>query len=375
MKKVFYFGRNHKEYDSLRLELFKRFQFYMGDDPARLLNHLDIHSPQIVVFDATEFSDVCISLLPSILGHPVKPVLILTGCNIPQMIMVHALKSGVLDIMPTPIDPIAFRNRIMNHFLLESESGELLPGVHPAASRIIGETPSLVSLKSKISLLSQSREPVVISGESGTGRALFARVIHDAGEGSARPFIRLNGGRLWESLTGDFFQQDPFTVPRNLERPLNIAEITGSGTLFIENLEEMPRDQQYSLLRLLEEGTLISRITGEKIPFQGRILCSCGMEMKKGVETGLFRQELFTRLNVLAIAMPPLRTRELDIALISAAFIGRQGKKTGLSPDGLSKLTAHNWPGNVRELEKVLKRALVFAGKVGVLSANSIDLN
>lgn len=381
MTKIFYCGQNFKEYEALRLALYHRFQFFMGEDSGDLLQGLERYSPQIVLLEAGENTERTATLMTTLMKHPSNPGLVLTGQTIPATLMVEGLKNGVLDILPTPVDPERLKTLVVSFLLSRESSQELLSKLHPAVDVIIGESPAIVNIKGRLPLAARNREPVLITGAGGTGRALVARVLHDIGSGAAResrPFIRVNGGGLQASVTDDFFGQAPaavFSRTGGESITLGLGEVTGSGTLFVENLEEMPRDQQYSLFRLLEDGVFYSKITGKKESFGGKIICSCRDDVIRSVESGLVRKELYLRLSPLQFCLPPLNQRKSDIPLLVSGYLRRCKSTVVLTPDALTLLDQYDWPGNIRELEKILKRALALAGTESVISGRAIDFS
>lgn len=358
MKKILYFGQDYRDFETLRLGLYHKFQFFHGNDPERLISQIDCHAPSIVLFDPSGSGEKFLVLLRAVISHPLKPALILTGKSLSGDMMASALKAGILDIMPAPIDSGQFLAKITNYLLLGETEMDLLQGIPSRAQCLIGETPAIIALKGKIAQLARTKEPLLISGESGTGRALLARVIHDCGEGSSRPFLRVTGGSPMIFSSGD--------VP-------SLLECVGSGTLFIENLEELGLEAQYLLLRLLEDGVFTSRKWGTSHPFSGRVIGSTAFSLAELVAKGAFRRELLLRLETWAVQLPPLRNRKSDVPLIAAAFLKKKGYGGSLSPESLNYLMAYSWPGNIRELEKILSRAIHLAGSSPVIPPELVN--
>lgn len=220
---------------------------------------------------------------------------------------------------------------------------------------------------------------VLITGESGTGKELVARGIHGESPRRDKPFLAINCGSIPENLLeSEFFgsMRGAFTGADQDRKGL--FEQADGGTLFLDEIGELPLGMQVKLLRVLQERT-IRRIGGSReIPVNVRILCATARDLAREVQAGRFREDLYFRLNVVEIHLPPLRERVEDIPLLAEYFLHKVNTASGLevkgiSPSAVSRLVAHPWPGNVRELENVIERAAILAEKKVILPENLPD--
>ncbi len=232
---------------------------------------------------------------------------------------------------------------------------------------IIGNSKELVEAKRLALTAARSSSNVLIVGESGTGKELFAQAIHNASGRMQGPFIAVNCGAIpRELIESEFFgyEEGAFTGARQGGRPGKFEMATG-GTLFFDEIGEMPLDMQVKLLRVLQEKE-VTRVGGNKtIPVDVRVIAATNKDLNKGMKEGTFRKDLFWRLNVLTIPLPPLIQRTGDIPILAANFLEKFSKdhnvKYTLDPKTLEILLSYSWPGNVRELENALERAVNFA--------------
>jgi two-component system, NtrC family, response regulator GlrR len=232
--------------------------------------------------------------------------------------------------------------------------------------KIVGQSPVLLKELEKIPLMCKNDAVVLISGESGTGKELFARAIHYLGPRSGKPFVPVNCGAIPTDLVeNELFghEQGAFTGASTSRKGL-IEEADG-GTLFLDEIDCLPLQMQSKLLRLLQENEYRPLGSPKMRKANLRVISATNVDLRKAMNRGRFRKDLFYRLNVIPIVIPPLRDRKEDIPLLAdhclAKFMSNsnvQFKK--LTPEALEKLVLYNWPGNVRELEHVLESAAVL---------------
>jgi DNA-binding NtrC family response regulator len=210
---------------------------------------------------------------------------------------------------------------------------------------------------------------VLISGESGTGKELAARAIHSMSSRSAGPFVAVNCAALPETLMeSELFGHEKGAFTGAVERRMGCFEQANNGTLLLDEIGEMPIGTQAKLLRVIEESK-VRRLGGRAdIPISVRVLAATNRSPEKAVKDNLLREDLYYRLNVFHLVLPPLRERKQDIPAIASAMIRDLNRKhecrvTHLSPDVLASLTAASWPGNVRELRNTVERAVIMAGE------------
>ena len=234
-------------------------------------------------------------------------------------------------------------------------------------SDIIGASTKLQEAVRMASLAAASFSNVLLQGESGTGKELFAQAIHHHSARSDGPFVAVNCGAIpRELISSELFgyEEGAFTGARRGGRPGKF-ELAAGGTLFLDEIADMPLEQQVALLRVLQEKRLV-RIGGERIiPADARVICATNKNLQKEVERGIFRQDLYYRLNVISITVPPLRERGDDIILLFRHIVDKMGRESGRSfsidPSVLDYLRCYHWPGNVRELYNVAERAISLA--------------
>ncbi len=231
---------------------------------------------------------------------------------------------------------------------------------------IIGQSPAFRRVMEMMQLAAPSTATILLLGESGTGKELFARAVHENSARAKEPFIPINCGAIPDSLLeSELFGYEKGAFTGAIARKEGRFERASGGTLFLDEVGELTPSVQVKLLRVLQEGE-IERLGGSgPIPVDVRIVAGTNRDLKKRVEEGLFREDLFYRLNVVPITLPPLRERRDDIPLLADHFLRRYAIKNqkpmaGFSPAAREKLEAHAWPGNIRELENVIERAVVL---------------
>jgi two-component system, NtrC family, response regulator AtoC len=236
----------------------------------------------------------------------------------------------------------------------------------PQESVIFGSAPAMREIRERIDRILACDLPVLIQGESGTGKEVLARFLHTRSSRSEAPFVKLNcaavpPGLLESELFG--YRKGSFTGARE-DRP-GLIEIAAGGTLFFDEIGELQRDLQGKLLRLLEDGSFARIGDAEQRTAGIRVICATNVDLRRAVESGAFREDLFYRIDVLTIRLAALRDRKDDIPQLCAHFLERLSRKFGrqapaLDPRILTLLTQWNWPGNLRELENWVARAIIL---------------
>jgi PAS domain S-box-containing protein len=239
-------------------------------------------------------------------------------------------------------------------------------------SDLIGNNPAFLAAKSLAERISGSQSAVLLLGESGTGKELFAHAIHNNSTRAAFPFVPINCASIPEHLLESelFGYEDGAFTGAKRGGKKGLFQIANYGTIFLDEVGDMPLSMQSKLLRVLQEKE-IQRIGGQNtIPIDVRVIAATHRDLEKMVEEGKFRQDLYYRLNVIKIEIPPLRKRKEDIRLIAANLLKKLERKfhrrgIELSAEVIERLQQHTWPGNIRELENVLERAInVLDGKI-----------
>ncbi len=282
---------------------------------------------------------------------------------------VAALKAGATDYLIKPFDPAELIHKIRTLVAGQKRDDLIEAGARTATVGVslVGESPAVKQLKNMIARVAPQPVTVLITGESGTGKEVVAREIHAQSQHSGEPFIAVNiGGIHAELMESELFGHEKGAFTGADSRKLGLFELAGSGTLFLDEIGEMPLPLQVKLLRVLQERK-IRRLGGSRdIPVDARIISATNRDIDALVREGKFRDDLFYRLNVVRIDVPPLRARSGDIPLLAGYLLERIAAQMGkprkeLAPSALEALSAYPFPGNIRELENVLERAMIYA--------------
>ncbi len=311
-----------------------------------------------------------IEFLEKILSvDPDMPVILMTAfAEVDQA--VNAMKKGALDHIQKPFDnedvKAAVKRGVEKRQLVRSIR-RLDTGLGNLWGNIIGESDPMKRVFSIMKRVSDTPTTVLVTGESGTGKELIARGLHQASSRSNAPFVSLNCAAIPENLLeSELFGHEKGSFTGAIGLKEGKFEYADGGTLFLDEVGEMPLNIQVKLLRVLQEQEF-QRVGGNKeIKVNVRLVAATNKDLKEEVELGRFRGDLFFRLNVVNIKVPPLRERRSDIPFLVAHFVSKYSQKLGrnireVSPDAMKSLYSYNWPGNVRELENVIESALVMS--------------
>jgi Nif-specific regulatory protein len=269
------------------------------------------------------------------------------------------------------ITAVAIENA--RHFeWLQSENERLLADVN-IEHNMVGESPSMKQVYQFISKVAPTDSTVLISGESGTGKELAARAIHQNSKRAKLPFMAVNCAALAETLLeSELFGHEKGAFTGAIATRKGRLEVADGGTVFLDEIGELSQALQVKLLRVLQEREF-ERVGGTKtIKVDIRLLAATNKDLEQAIAAGTFRQDLFYRLNVVELAMPPLRERPEDISLLANYFASKHGEKCnrrvlGVSPEAQARLLSYEWPGNVRELENAIERAVVLGATDHIL--------
>ena len=282
---------------------------------------------------------------------------------------VQAMALGALDFVekPFPLSALEVKlKKALERLSIQAENKLLKDELDQRYGNLIGGSPPMKKVFELIGKVAEASTPVLILGESGTGKELVAREIHRRSPRGSGPFVTVNCAALAEGvLESELFghEKGSFTGATALKR--GKFELAHQGTLFLDEVGEIPLATQVKLLRFLQEKEL-ERVGGSKvIKVDVRVVCATNRVLKQSIEEGQFREDLFYRINVITIDLPPLRERREDIGLLVDALLARHAQSSGLegtvTEEAMGLLQMYEWPGNVRELENVLERALVLA--------------
>jgi two-component system response regulator PilR (NtrC family) len=294
-------------------------------------------------------------------NHPALPVAVITAHGSMEA-AIRALKNGAFDFVSKPIDLQILRNLVNTALRLERQAFEDRRSRHI----LLGDSPALRDIRSKIVKLARSQAPIFIGGESGTGKELVARLIHAKSPRTEKPFLAVNCGAIpQELMESEFFGHKKGSFTGAISDKQGLFQAAEGGTLFLDEVADLPLNLQVKLLRVIQEKSI--RPVGEQreIPVDVRILSATHRNLSDLVRKGEFRQDLFYRINVIELLVPPLRERRSDIPLLiehvlsKLVHTGAKGK-AHLDDQALAALRNYPFPGNVRELENILERAVAL---------------
>ncbi|GAB3026041.1 MULTISPECIES: sigma-54 dependent transcriptional regulator [Oleiagrimonas] len=298
--------------------------------------------------------------------HPDMPVAMITAYgNVDAA--VNALKAGAFDFVSKPVDIKVLRNLVQTALRLSEERRNSEESEEaPIGSRLIGSSSAMQQVRTTIGKLARSQAPVYISGESGTGKELAARLIHEQGPRAGAPFVPVNCGAIpSELMESEFFGHMKGSFTGAHADKEGLFQAAHGGTLFLDEVAELPLHMQVKLLRVIQEKA-VRPIGGRgEVTVDVRILSATHKNLAELVEQGHFRQDLFYRINVIELQIPPLRDRGDDVRELADVILERLSRENGESPVSLSEdafaaLHTYTFPGNVRELENILERALAM---------------
>jgi two-component system, NtrC family, response regulator AtoC len=293
---------------------------------------------------------------------------------------VNALKTGAVDYLIKPFDPDELIHKIRAAVSNRRREDQIEAGSRTAApgTRFLGECEAARALRRAIEKIARTDTTVLITGESGAGKEVVAREIHALSPRAEEPFVAVNIGAVHENLMeSELFGHEKGAFTGADARKSGLFELTGAGTLFMDEIGEMPLPLQVKLLRVLQERK-IRRLGGIRdIPVGARILSATNKDIEALVREGRFREDLYYRLNVVRVEVPPLRERREDIPLLAGFLLEklrvRMNKgETRLGASAIDALMGYSFPGNVRELENILERALIY-GEDDEILASDLD--
>jgi two-component system response regulator PilR (NtrC family) len=294
--------------------------------------------------------------------YPETPVAMITAHgNVDAA--VTALKAGAFDFVSKPVD-ISMLRRLVQTALRLSEEKQA-PRETPGSSRMLGDSSAIQELRTTISKLARSQAPVYISGESGVGKELVARLIHEQSPRGSGAFVPVNCGAIpSELMESEFFGHKKGSFTGAQADKDGLFQTASGGTLFLDEVAELPVHMQVKLLRVIQEKAVRPIGGRSEVPIDVRILSATHKNLGKLVETNHFRQDLYYRINVIELRVPPLRERKQDVPKLAGRVLERlaaNGESPArLTPEALSALLAYPFPGNVRELENILERAVAL---------------
>jgi DNA-binding NtrC family response regulator len=296
---------------------------------------------------------------------PGTPVIIVTGFGELEK-AVEAVREGAFDFVSKPFNITELKG-LVERALQKAPASTPQPADRDSMPpALLGRTPAMTGVYKQIAHAASADAPVLIIGESGTGKELVARAIHQHGNRSSRPFVPINCGALTETLLeSELFGHVKGSFTGAVADAKGVFQTAHTGTVFLDEVGEMSPALQVKLLRVLQEGEVRPVGSSRAIRTDVRIVAATNVDVERAVAEGKFRQDLFYRLGVVIITLPPLRERREDIPLLIERFLkaasAKAMKQVDLTPAAVEALASYHWPGNVRELENMIERLVVFS--------------
>ncbi len=362
--------KNHREGLVLLLQAHK----YEVDqaDGAKPAMELIYHNHYDLVITDFKMQDVDgMELVKMIIDYdPLQKVIMITGFSSIEH-AVEAIHLGAIDYIPKPVDPVKLKQIIERLLLTPAiKKNEVVPERFVHFGEIIGKSRPIKNVVKKINEIANIDVPVLVYGESGTGKELVAHAIHSASSRKDAPFIAINTGAIPKDLiSSELFGHMKGAFTGAVDNKKGKFEEANSGTLFLDEISSMSEQVQISLLRVLENNK-IDRVGGAKeIDIDVRIVAATNENMEDMIAAGKFREDLYYRLNVYNIELPPLRDRNDDIPLINNYFLDKFNQKygkniTAIDDEATGILQQYSWPGNIRELRNILLRSMISAKEI-----------
>jgi DNA-binding NtrC family response regulator len=361
----------------------QRFEVASAGTLAAARDHLNRDNFDLIFMDMRLPDGESIELLKELQSRPQRPLaVVMTGFGSVES-AVECMKNGSFDylIKPFSMEQIEVTLRKAQDFnqllkvntLLSQESDD-------GESELLGRSPAMESLRSLIRKVARTQATVLIQGESGTGKELVARAFYRESPRANAPFIKVNCAAIPENLIeSEFFGHEKGSFTGAMTKREGRFELAHGGTILLDEISEISPAVQAKLLRVLQEREL-ERVGGSRtIKVDVRVIATTNRDLEQSVAKKEFRQDLFFRLNVVPVFVPPLREHREDIALLATEFMRRLGRKHGVHTKGftdaaLRVLNEHAWPGNVRELQNVVERAVIMCGDNGMLEPEHLGL-
>ncbi len=359
------------------------FRVSTAGDGNRALQILEDDSVDIVLADVMMPGMTGLDLLERIKEvSPATEVIIMTAFGTVAT-AVQAMRLGAYDYLTKPFNNEEFSlllERLVGKLDLENENLVLREQLRKGGyARLLGNSPPMLKLFKLISKVSQNHYPVLIQGESGTGKELVARSIHEAGPLATKPFLPIDCGSLVPTLIeSELFGYVRGAFTGAVRSKEGLLEAAGGGTVFLDEIGEMPVDLQSKFLRALQEKEVRPVGSNRRVKIEARIIAATNRDLDQAIQHGGFRKDLYFRLAVVSMRLPPLRERRSDIPLLVNHMIDKYkpaGKpRMAVSEEAMNRLMAYDWPGNVRELENCIERAVAL-GSGPVLQSGDLTTN
>ena len=339
-------------------------------DGAEALVAVERRPPDLVLSDIRMPGLDGLTLLKELKAREIPSEVMLMTAHASAQTAVEAMRAGAYDYIVKPFDndEVLMRvQRLMESKALAQENATLkdeLASSSFALDRVVGRSEALRAVLQMAEKVAHSDATVLLRGESGTGKEVIAECVHYASARAARSFVRINCGALAENLLeSELFGHEKGAFTGATSRRIGIFEAADGGTILLDEVGEMPPNLQVKLLRILENHTFSRLGSLQEIKVNVRVIAATNRDLEEAMHEGVFREDLFYRLNVFPIEVPPLRARREDIVPLGEHFLKEQGRTLAeLSSAARERLEGYRWPGNVRELRNVIERACILSG-------------
>ena len=353
--------------ESLRMLLKSEGDVTIAGDADSALREVTLATPDLVLLDLVMPGRSGLELLAELSERGIRaPVIVLTATNTVNA-AVEAMKRGASDFITKPFELDALRIKVRNLLEkreLEEEVERLRDEVDDRQQfgGMTGRSDVMRAIFRNVERIAKSEATVLVSGESGTGKELVARAIHDHSGRAGGAFVAVNCGAIpRELIESELFGHEKGAFTGATDRRIGRIESANGGTLFLDEIGDLDPAVQVKLLRALQERTFERVGSSTTITVDVRIVTATNRDLAKEVAAGNFREDLYYRVNVVPVQLPPLRERREDIRLLAQTFLERSGTEKKLTPAALGSLEGYNWPGNVRELENAIEHGLALS--------------
>ena len=355
------------------------FKVYTSDSPRAALRQMEVQPVDVVLLDVRQSTEGGMDLLAKFKEiHPQTEVIMLSGQATVDSV-VTAMKSGACDFIRKPFKPEELRT------LLTRAAGRLRNSLedrivreqlqsHPGYKTLLGAAAEMQKLYRIIAKVATSKHPVLVQGESGTGKEMVARTIHADGPLHERSFVVVDCAHAAPGMLEAELFGPVKAVNGGVRGKEPLPALACGGTVLLDEIGEMPLDLQARLFRAFQEKEFHPQGSTKSIPIDARIIAATSRDLEMAVQQGTFRRDLFFRLNVVGLRLPPLRERKEDVRLLAEHFLDRLGEgkpvQPSISTEAMKLLLLYDWPGNVRELENCLERAAAMSPGAVLQSAD-----
>ncbi len=336
---------------------------------------LERGEPDIVLLDVQLPDGYGPDLLEETLHYPVRPPIILITAYGEIEMAVEAMKNGAHDFIQKPVEFTSLEQSIIraNEIVtMRKELNHLRQSQRAESNFVVGSSPKMQALVQATQRASQASVSVLITGETGTGKEVLARAVHQGGPRAQKSFVAINCAAIQSTmLESELFGYEAGAFTGAQKRKNGLMEVADEGVLFLDEISSMPLDMQAKILRAIEERTF-RRVGGTKlIKIDVQVLAASNRNLEQLIEDNKFREDLYYRLKVVDLHLPPLRERKEDIPELVGLFICLNNPRMGLNiqdmtPRAIKALRRHNWPGNIRELRNVIERAMLFCDEATI---------